>query len=101
MLLVDKVLKISDFGFVKVNENLEMQSRSGKKSRFMAESLVGSINYMAPDILLSEEENKPYNPFKSDIWSMGIILYKMLYGKEPYHGSSTLELLEKIKRNEL
>jgi serine/threonine protein kinase len=48
------VLKISDFGFVKVNENLEMQSRSGKKSRFMAESLVGSINYMAPDILLSE-----------------------------------------------
>ena len=32
---------------------------------------------------------------------MGIILYKMLYGKEPYYGSSTIELLEQIKRNEL
>ena len=67
----------------------------------MAESLVGSINYMAPDILLSEIENKSYNPFKSDIWSMGIILYKMLYGRQPYIGSSTVDLIQQIKTKPL
>lgn len=32
---------------------------------------------------------------------MGIILYKMIYGKEPYYGSSTLELLEQIKSKDV
>lgn len=45
---------------------------------------------MAPDVLslfMSGTETKTYNAEKSDIWSMGIILYKMLYGKEPYSGT--------------
>lgn len=36
---------------------------------------------MAPDIIEAENLNKEYDPYKSDVWSMGIILYKMLYGK--------------------
>lgn len=46
---------------------------------------------MSPDVLslaLSESEigSKTYNAEKCDMWSMGIILYKMLYGKEPFNG---------------
>jgi serine/threonine protein kinase len=76
-----KNLKISDFGFVKVHTSAEMVLRSAQKSLCLAESLVGSINYIAPDIIIAEKQKKKYNPFKSDVWSMGIILYKMLYGK--------------------
>ncbi len=79
-----KNLKIADFGFVKVHTSAELVLRSVQRGLCLAESLVGSINYIAPDILLAEKEKKKYNPFQSDVWSMGIILYKMIYGKEPY-----------------
>lgn len=38
-----------------------------------------------------------YDPEKSDVWSLGIILYKMLYGKQPYDGKSFEEMIKKIK----
>jgi serine/threonine protein kinase len=88
-MLQGKNLKISDFGYVKIHTATEMVLRSAQKGQCLAESLVGSINYIAPDILIAERERKKYNPFKSDVWSMGIILYKMLFGKEPYQAFET------------
>lgn len=49
-----KNLKISDFGFVKVHASAELILRSAQKNICLAESLVGTINYIAPDILLAE-----------------------------------------------
>ena len=61
--------------------------------------MVGSIRYMAPDILRigSKESStnvRTYNAEKCDVWSMGIILYKMLYGREPYQSGSQAGLME-------
>ena len=44
----------------------------GKKS----ESFCGTVSYMAPEILCKQ----PYCPRKADIWSFGIVAYKMLFG---------------------
>ena len=71
-----------------MGEDLDMITKSQQKSQFMAESVVGTINYIAPDVLRADTVGAKYNPFKSDVWSMGIILYKMLYGKEPYKAAS-------------
>ena len=55
---------------------------------------------MAPDVLglVSSESSiiPTYNAEKSDIWSMGIIFYKMLYGKEPYSGKDEEQMMKII-----
>jgi serine/threonine protein kinase len=53
---------------------------------------------MAPDVLILALEEGPntYNAEKCDIWSMGIILYKMLYGKEPFNGRDEEQMIKKI-----
>jgi serine/threonine-protein kinase ULK/ATG1 len=53
--------------------------------------MVGTPLYMAPQILKSQ----PYT-VKSDIWSLGLIFYEMLYGKLPYTARSQYELITKI-----
>lgn len=92
---------IADFGFVKISEDIDLITKSQQRSQFMAESVVGSINYIAPDVLRSESKGIKYNPYKSDVWSMGIILFKMLFGREPYRAASKSELLEQIETQEL
>ena len=63
------VIKVADFGFCK--ELL--------KETDMAQTMVGSPIYMAPEVL----KGLIYDS-RADIWSMGVILYEMLYGVCPY-----------------
>lgn len=62
------VVKIADFGFCK-----EMMEND------MAQTMVGSPIYMAPEIL----KGSVYD-HRADIWSLGVILYEMMYGFCPY-----------------
>ena len=83
ILIKDNIIKIADFGFAKEIKNYNN----------LMDTICGSPLYMAPEIVL----NKPYNS-KSDIWSLGIILYFMMYKKHPYgEVKSILHLLENYK----
>jgi serine/threonine protein kinase len=54
---------------------------------------IGSPAYISPEIL----NKKPYCGKSSDIWSLGVVLYTILFGHFPFYDPITEKLFEKIK----
>jgi serine/threonine protein kinase len=82
----NKILKIADFGFAKVI-----------KESLMKEKICGSPLYMAPEIM----NNNIYNS-QTDLWSVGMILYEMIYGVHPYGYCKTfVELKDEINNTNI
>ena len=73
-------IKLCDFGFATTEED--------KTERF-----IGSAAYMAPEIL----EKRPYDPFKADIWALGVTIYQLAKGEVPFKGRSISSILTEIK----
>ena len=78
--------KISDFGLSKLIE--------GSKINKM--SLKGTPITMSPEILKGEE-NLISN--KTDIWSLGIIIYYMLFKEYPYNSKNEYQIIKEIESN--
>ena len=67
------LVKLGDFGIAK-NLNCTWQK---------AKTMIGTPYYLSPEIV----NNKPYS-FKSDIWSLGVLLYEMMALKMPFDANS-------------
>lgn len=83
----NKTLKIADFGFAK---------QEYKKIN-MYDTVCGSPLYMAPEIMKRGAYNK-----QTDLWSIGMILYEMLYAKHPFGSCDNIvDLQECIESAEI
>ena len=85
---VDGVMKIIDFGIAA----LMGESDAANPTAVLSDSAMGTINYMSPESL---SDNGPLvagstagsgvrQNRKSDVWSLGCILYQLVYGKCPF-----------------
>ncbi|WP_437851845.1 serine/threonine-protein kinase [Sorangium sp. So ce363] len=75
------LLKVLDFGLSKFTATGD----SVKEASLTATGLImGSIHYMSPEQIRSLK----YADVRTDIWALGVILYRMLTGRHPFEGDS-------------
>lgn len=84
------IVKFIDFGLC-----IDMNSLRNRDE--MCWQFCGTISYMPPEIL----RKQGYDPRKSDVWSLGVLLYCLAYGRFPYRGKDEGKVLEKIQNGRL
>ena len=65
-------------------------------SRDSARGVVGTPSFMSPEQARGED----LLTIGTDIYALGATLYKLLTGTAPFHGATSLEVLEKVKRGD-
>ncbi len=78
MFLEDGRVKITDFGIAMALNSNELTQTN---------SVMGSVHYLPP-----EQANGSGSTMKSDIYSLGILMYELLTGKLPFKGDNAVEI---------
>lgn len=78
MLLPDGMIKVMDFGIARFNRETD---------KTISEKAIGSVHYISP-----EQARGDVTDEKSDIYSVGVMLYEMLTGKKPFDGDNPVSI---------
>jgi serine/threonine protein kinase len=74
---------MTDFGFAKI-----VQGRTY--------TLCGTPEYLAPEVLLNKGHGKPV-----DHWALGVFIYEMLAGIDPFHHSDPMNIYHNILKGKI
>lgn len=83
----DGLVKITDFGIAMALNNNELTQTN---------SVMGSVHYLPP-----EQANGKGATVKSDIYSLGIVMFELLTGKLPFRGENAVEIAIKQMKNQI
>jgi len=94
MVTAESQVKILDFGLAKLVEHApgaEDETRTEETALTKSGTVIGTVSYMSPE----QASAKPLDQ-RTDIFSLGVMLYEMLAGTRPFRGTSTVETLHAI-----
>ncbi len=93
MLRPDGYVKLLDFGLAKPMKSSALKVETGNLSQLNTDPgiVMGTINYMSPE----QARGLSVDP-RSDVFSLGVVLYEMLTGRAPFEGSTTSDVIVAI-----
>ncbi len=96
MITSDGRVKVLDFGLAKLAEDALPHGEDEPTQALTREGLVvGTVPYMSPE----QVEGKPVDP-RTDIFSLGVLLYEMATGDRPFRGENSAQVVSSILRDD-
>ena len=96
MIRHDELVKVLDFGLAKLTEQDafargDSLAPTREQVRTHSGMVLGTPSYMSPE----QARGRPIDS-RTDIFSLGVVLYEMLTGKQPFHGESNSDIIAAI-----
>ncbi len=97
MIRPDGYVKILDFGLAKLVEqkNVGLEDATAKQNQTAKGVIMGTVNYMSPEQAKGERVDE-----RTDIFSLGAVIYEMISGRTPFAGNSMSETLANLINQE-
>src|SRR5437762_9422858 len=99
MLRPDGYVKVLDFGIAKLAEQEAPATMPKDEALLLVETnlgaVLGTVRYMSPEQACGAPVDK-----RTDIWSLGVVLYEMVTGHEPFVGDTPREVMTSILEKE-
>jgi eukaryotic-like serine/threonine-protein kinase len=97
MLRTDGIVKVLDFGLAKLTGSAtesvgsEAETLVQITNQRKQGALMGTLRYMSPE----QVRGQPLD-VRSDIFSLGVVIYEMLTGKDPFHKPTSMDVIAAI-----
>ncbi len=94
----DGYVKVLDFGIAKLTEHttgaIDTEGATAKQFHTGPGSIIGTIAYMSPEQVRSQVLDA-----RTDIWSLGVLLYELIAHQQPFPGDSPGDVIAAILRS--
>ncbi|HKG79388.1 MAG TPA: protein kinase [Pyrinomonadaceae bacterium] len=93
-------VKVLDFGLAKLTETVDRSPADGEAAtRVLVQTdagvVMGTSHYMSPE----QARGKPVDG-RSDIWSLGVVIYELVAGRTPFEGETSTDVIVAITQKE-
>jgi serine/threonine protein kinase len=98
MIRRDHLAKVLDFGLAKLSSGTQAvtpEAETRVQVKTMAGTILGTVLYMSP-----EQARGADTDTRTDIFSLGVVLYEMLAGRAPFAGETTADIISLLLQKE-
>src|SRR5882724_11542959 len=93
MLRPDGYVKVLDFGIAKLTQRETLGTTTVLRAQAATQQsmVLGTTRYMSPEQAMAQQVDA-----RSDLWSLGVVLYEMLAGRTPFEGDTATDVIAAI-----
>ena len=91
----DGLVKVLDFGIAKLSEQTPADLSGTPRTQTELGAVLGTVGYMSPEQARGLEVDE-----RTDIWSLGVVLYEMLAQRAPFSGATRMDTMVAILERE-